>query len=208
MKLISRGPGLYESEDGRIEVSLDPTFTTECDEPHPVKMRLDTLRTAYANDAFGQRGFDAFVLAQQHRHGGRLINRRTKAGWVTYLSWFCEGGETHTYSQWVSRIDGDWTEFVTDTFSAQIGDLEKLLGERISVVRPRRQKAPESAQDAPGDDAREMTTEDILRDELRALDENIDRMVSNMATELGPYVDRELLAQNRRRKAELEALLS
>lgn len=65
IRLISQGPGHYEAgtegEDDHVLVLLDPTFETECDEPHPVRMRKDALRASYSNDSYGQQAFEKFV---------------------------------------------------------------------------------------------------------------------------------------------------
>lgn len=140
MRLISEGNQRYVSEDGRVMVELDSTFETECDEPHPVRMRMDALRAAYSRDEHGQRAFDKFVHNTKV-FGGREITKLTKEGWVTYLTWHCDGGEVHNYSMWTSQVDNEWTDIVTDKFNETVGELEKLLGEEIKVVHPRKPKA-------------------------------------------------------------------
>lgn len=96
----------WRSDDGRVEIYLDETFQTECEEPHPVRVRVDTtllVIPAEAKRSYGRRG-------------------------VEYASWHCYGGEEHYYSQWTVQIDGDWTDDVYDTFAQARGVVEKIVG--------------------------------------------------------------------------------
>lgn len=203
MKLFSKGDQHYESEDGRVVVTLDPTFETECDldTPHPMRMKATA--------------FEAFA-PHYRQHLASLGAQRKGNNYV----WHCPGGESHWYSLWTVQIDGEWTDDSYDTFKEALGVVEAKVGERVTVARRRKEKPVEDTfvqsihegfqrfGDALEElDAAEAYERRVLADELRALDENIDRMVSTLATEDGPYVDLELLAQNRRRKAEVEKLL-
>lgn len=206
--LVSQGPGHYEAgtegEDDHVLVLLDPTFETECDEPHPVKMRKDALRASYSNDSYGQQAFDKFLNNAKLFHGGREFSRQTKEGWVTYVSWMCDGGETHYYSMWTVQIAGEWTENVYDTFGEALSAVEEATGQKVKVSRPRKPKVlPLSA---PHEDDDERTAE--LRDELGAVEGALDRYNELMASDNAPFVDQKLHEWHLKRKAEIEALLS
>ena len=131
IKLINQGDQEYISEDGRIRVVLDRTFETECDGEHPVKMRLDEYTRYYTTPEAAQAAVDKMIMFS----GAKVIGKRTKEGWVQYITWQCRGGESHYYSQWTSEVDSDWTEIVTDTLTETVGSLEKLLDARIILGR-------------------------------------------------------------------------
>ena len=120
-KLISQGPGHWESEDDRVLITLDETFETECDAPHPVRLSLNTL------DSFS----DWFKR-------GILARGTVKGKYVTYQ---CEGNETHHYSQWTVRVDDEWTHDVYDTFAQARAAAERLVGPTVLV---RRKAAPKT----------------------------------------------------------------
>lgn len=149
-------PGHWESDDGRVLVSLDPDFLTECDGPHPVK---------------------------------HSAAERARTGTSGH---YCYGNEQHTYARWTARVDGDWTEDVYETFAGAREAVEEIVGP-VKLVR--------AAAVAPAPVVPALSDEDA--DELRALDENIARMTAALDGEDGPFIDRDLLAQNRRRRAEL-----
>lgn len=46
--------------DQAVLVIWDNTFETECDEPHPVRMRLDEFKSHYAEERYA---LDAFHLS-------------------------------------------------------------------------------------------------------------------------------------------------
>lgn len=224
IRLISQGNQHYVSEDGRVEVILDPTFETECDEPHPVKMRLDALRAQYSSDDYGQRAFDKFVENVTLFEGGRVFTKRTKEGYVEYISWHCPGGEVHHYSMWTSRVDGEWTDVVTYNFSETVGSLEKLLSEKITVVNRKRvalktQSGAEVHATLP-EDVSERTLEAIaavgdaaarrleLLAELEAIKGALIRYDELMASDDAEFVDQGLHEFHLKRKSELEAMLA
>ena len=198
MKLISQGSGEYLSEDGSVKVYRDDTCETTCDDPHPVRMRLNEFKRFYTPER-AQEAVDKKVA-----NGATIKSRKTKAGWVEYISWYCDGGESHYYSQWTSSVDGEWTEFVTDTFGETIGSLESLLDEKITVVHPRKEKLAE--EQAEYDAGFELIA--TLKDELRGIEEALARYDELMASDDAPFVDQNLHAFHLRRKDELEALLA
>lgn len=115
-------PGHWESPDGRVLISLDPTFETECDEPHPVKFSR-AERDEFASMTSEQRA------RLQRRDGDRywaLVEGKKGC--------YCHGGEVHYYSQWTARIDGTWTENVYDTFAEARQDVEAQVGQ-MRLVR-------------------------------------------------------------------------
>lgn len=134
----SRGSWKLEGEpdeNPRTFMYLDPTFTTECDEPHPVKMRVDTL-----GDWYTERGIADYVK-DILLSGGKKIQKHTKSeGWVEYLTWLCPGHEEHHYSQWTVMVESDWTENVYDTFGEARQALEEALGEKVKLSVPRKPK--------------------------------------------------------------------
>lgn len=132
MRLISQGAGHYISENKRVEVILDSSFETECDEPHPVRMRTDQMS-----------GYSDWYREKLLRRGKISLTHTKKRGWVEYLSYYCEGNETHFYSMWVVVIDGERTDDVYDRFQEALGVIEKQTGETVSISRPRKPKAPE-----------------------------------------------------------------
>lgn len=96
MRLKREHPGFYVTEDGLYEVQFVDDYETECDEPHPVKVRADTPGAEFqANEA---------------RRAGCNLKRktkRTKKGYVEYLTWQCPGGLTHFYSRWTVGLAGE-----------------------------------------------------------------------------------------------------
>lgn len=115
MKLECIEPGHWRSEDGRVEITLDDTYETECDTPHPVRMKLSKL------------------TAEQIK---RLpFGHSIKRGCAT---WLCPGGEIHYYSMWTAQVDGEWTRESYDTFGAARGAVEEIVG---PTTLKRRKKA-------------------------------------------------------------------
>jgi hypothetical protein len=115
-RLISHGSGHYETGDGRGLVVLDDTFQTECDEPHPVRMRRDSI-SRYSD------WYQRELLAR---------NRSRNPNWITFQ---CEGNEQHYYSQWAVQVDGEWTHDVYDSFAQARQVLEETLGYKLTLQR-------------------------------------------------------------------------
>jgi len=128
--LVSNGPGEYRSTDGRVEISLDPTFQTWCDNEHthPVRLRVDKMHYAYSD-----RGIE------EMKRRGKITSKWSKSEgrYVQYLTYQCEGGEEHFYSMWTVEVDGEWTDDVYETFAAARLAAEKVVGP-MKVVRPRK----------------------------------------------------------------------
>ena len=123
IRITKQEEGLWKSEDGRVMISLDETFETECDDAHPVRMRLDKFPHL-------KRPLDA-----------KITNRLTKKdGWVQYISYLCPGCALHYYSQWTVEVDGEWTDDVYDTFEQAMGAAERHTGARIVASRTRKPK--------------------------------------------------------------------
>lgn len=199
--LVSKGDGLWELEgDPNTFISRDDTFQTECDDPHPMRFSKQEIRDWHA--------LSPFERDRRFSHEYNWAMRNDKRGYM------CPGGELHYYSMWTVMINGDWTEDMGETFAQARAVLEDAIG-KVTLKRQRKEPEPEvnpahmHQYAVAALNTLAMTTEvrALLEDELQALNENIDRIVTLMATEDGPYVDRELLAQNRRRKREIEQLL-
>jgi GrpB-like predicted nucleotidyltransferase (UPF0157 family) len=109
LRLIPDGPGEWHSEDGRVRIFHDHTFETECDEPHPVRMSMKTVETQFSG------WFRDQLLAR-----GRVRNG--------YLTYHCEGNESHWYAMWTVEIDGEWTDDVYDTFRQARAVVEDKVG--------------------------------------------------------------------------------
>lgn len=186
MYLVSRGPGHYELEgdpNGTF-IMLDHTFQTECDEPHPCKMRVDDLANFYTD------GGEKFC------RGKRRFFKKTKAGVVEYVSWYCDGGEEHHYSQWVVMVDGDWTENVYDTFAEARSVLEAAIGK----VTLKREKTLHYIV--------ETFEHFILRDEYEALGRNIESFERMLTTDDAMFVDRNALLKQWLRREDLARKLA
>lgn len=137
MRLHHRGDGIWETDelaDGRhpiVFISRDDTFETECDNdhPHPVKIRVDTLTEAARNAEREN--------ARKIAYGDvKEIQRVTKHGWATYLTYQCPGGELHYYSQWTVQIWGEWLgdDGVHDTLGSAIQAAQDALG-GVKLIR-------------------------------------------------------------------------
>lgn len=85
MKIKRDSPGNYYTDDGRFEINLVDDYETECDDPHPVRLRVDTM-THYSD------WFKKSLMSK-----GTI---KWKKG-VEYLCYYCEGNETHFYSRWI-----------------------------------------------------------------------------------------------------------
>lgn len=184
-KLVSKGDGLYELEgdEQNTYIALDTTYETECDDPHPARVRADGLSEREREDLI---------------RGGAKVTYRNG---VEYVSYYCWGHETHYYSMWTVMVNGDWTDDVYETFAQARAVLEREIGP-VVLARPRRTPPPVVLTD---DEQHERT---VLRDELRAIDEFLARTNELLKTDMGPFVDRDLVATNRRRKIEVVNRLS
>jgi GNAT superfamily N-acetyltransferase len=125
-KLISQGPGHYETGDGRGFISLDETFETECDDPHPMKLsKVDRAEFAAMDD-----------------HAKRMLSRSNYARYDALArgkkGYLCPGHSEHYYSQWTVRVDGEWTHDVYDSFSQARQVLEEELGYKLTLQRQRK----------------------------------------------------------------------
>lgn len=120
LKLYSKGSGHYESEDGRVVVTLDDTFETFCEGPHPVRYRLDRLSE---------------VEKRELPLDAKRTTRRTKGGWVEYVSYECLGDASHYYSMWTVSVDGEWTENVYETLGEALSVVEDATGTKVKRVR-------------------------------------------------------------------------
>lgn len=122
----------------RVLITLDDTFETECDEPHPVKIRVDDPNASY-------------MVSEARKSGATVHTKqgRTKAGWVNYYTWQCPGSCPHFYSQWTVSIDGDWTDDVYDTFSEARGVVEAIVGKTVLVRRKPEPVVPASPSECP-----------------------------------------------------------
>jgi hypothetical protein len=116
-KLIPLGPGQWQSDDGRVEITLDHTFETECDEPHPVRYSMKTIETQFS-------GWFRESLLQR----GTIRN-----GYLTYQ---CEGNESHWYAMWTVQVDGEWTPDVYEKFADARAAAEKIVGPMKLGRRP------------------------------------------------------------------------
>jgi hypothetical protein len=96
IKFKRESAGMYVTEDGRASVEYVDNYETECDEPHPVRMRVDRL------DRFS----DWYRNRLLHMPGAK---RRWRNG-VEYLSYQCPGNESHFYGRWIAwdRDAGDY----------------------------------------------------------------------------------------------------
>jgi hypothetical protein len=112
--------GHWRDQGGRVDISLDPTFETECNAPHPVRMLTKNMTRHH------------HLAAQSN--GGRTRGRHT--------SWQCPGGETHFYSQWTAMLDGDWTPDVYDTLAQARADIERITGQRVRLAPTYRKERP------------------------------------------------------------------
>lgn len=138
-KLISKGDSRYEVDEFTF-IDLDETFTTDCDDPHPHKERVDRIRARYTDPAAADR-----YIASLYNH--KIITKHTSEGWVQYVTYLCPGGEQHNYSQWVVSVNGDWTEDVYDTFTQARGALEAIIGPTTLVRQKKQPKQPEIIED-------------------------------------------------------------
>lgn len=87
MKLVRDAPGSYHTPDGKYEVLLVSDYETECEDPHPVRMRRDSI--ASYSGWFQRQLLD------------RNVSRDSR-----YITYQCWGGETHFYSRWTVGIAG------------------------------------------------------------------------------------------------------
>ena len=61
-----------------------------------------------------------------------------------YVSWLCDGGEIHHYSQWTCMVDGDWVgntviDGCWDTLTQGVNAVAKWMGVEIIRTPTRRQ---------------------------------------------------------------------
>jgi hypothetical protein len=123
IRITKQGEGHWADANGRVEFHHDHTFETECDAPHPVRVTEATFK-----------GYSDWFQRS-------IFNPSRKGG---YVSWMCDGGEIHHYSQWTIQIDGEWVgntkiDGCYDTLTQAIGAIEQYMGWTI-IRTPTRRK--------------------------------------------------------------------
>lgn len=114
----------YRTPDDEFEIYRDDEFETECDGPHPCrltkKMRHD-IEARYYNYPLGEA---RRVSEARAIHGPNAFNAWQEG----HKGWYCEGNETHWYSQWVAWTgEYGWTAEWVDTFTEAVRDLKRHL---------------------------------------------------------------------------------
>lgn len=107
VRLVSKGDGWWESEDGAWSITREEGQTT-CDDTHPVRITAAMRRKAREHPAWVD---SALYLA--------LLTGRD--GYV------CEGGGDHTYVCWVLSRDGQAVS-IRDTFAECAAEMTGMLG--------------------------------------------------------------------------------
>lgn len=120
-ELLREAPGLYRTPSGRYEITLDPHYETECDGPHPVRMRLDSL----------DRYSDSYKRSMLAR--GTIKHGKTGTAYLTYL---CEGNESHFYARWVvwDNEKGDYPNGTSPDGFDTLAEAWEFLSDLLKAV--------------------------------------------------------------------------
>jgi hypothetical protein len=116
VELIKIEDGLYRTPDGEYEVYRDDEFETECDDPHPCRL------TNKMREEIAARFYDSNLSERERASYARAIHGPNAfAAWQEgRKGWYCEGRESHWYSQWVAWTgsdrgwSGEWCDTLTD----------------------------------------------------------------------------------------------
>ena len=132
VELIKVEEGRYKTPDGRFEIYRDDEFETECMDAHPCRLgkKLRAEIGARYNWEINQ-GRDHYRAIQQT---SSVYGADAVAAWQDgKKGWYCYGGETHFYSQWVAwEGEYGWSAEWTDTFKDACEDLKAHLGKLAS----------------------------------------------------------------------------